>query len=95
MKLTDWRAPALDCTSLKAVLERTENQKTLVFNNTVTSVTLGEPDPALFSIPSEYREVAPSEMDAEMTKGLGVTIRPNAAAELKRRDDIYTGAKSK
>jgi hypothetical protein len=60
--ITQWRAPALGCVMLEHFVDwdpaKPGTQTTLL---KADSVTLGEPDPALFNVPSDYSEMLPSK----------------------------------
>lgn len=63
-----WLALALDCRSLRYVVERFGDSGQLVsgFEPRALSVTLGEPDPGLFEVPTQYRELTPSQASREL-----------------------------
>lgn len=88
---TRWRAPVLNCMELHGELElKTASGEVTVYRNSVTEVHLGEPDPALFAVPTDYREVLPSEMEKERMAVLGFRNPPDTLMrQLKRKDDEY------
>ena len=56
-------APSLGCYPLQATSVKTEKSgKQLRNESIVTSIAMGEPDPRLFIVPSEYVERSPSEV---------------------------------
>lgn len=55
-----WMAPALNCQEMKHLISFTDGKPSTTTLYT-DQVTWGEPDPALFAVPSDYSEVAPSE----------------------------------
>lgn len=59
-----WLAPSYGCLEMKKLVYRTDAQGVRRASSLreVTSLIPGEPDAALFRIPSDYDEVAPSEM---------------------------------
>lgn len=54
-----WFAPDLGCEELKAELHTTipNNVRPLNVHRIATSITLGEPNPALFTIPTGYKQI--------------------------------------
>jgi hypothetical protein len=58
-----WFAPDLNCwdIQLRARKYDVSGNLTGLFEKKVTELTLGEPDEALFAVPADYIEVAPSE----------------------------------
>ena len=57
-----WRAPSLGCISLSINRFRKtgSGQEVLISQREVTSITLGEPDVSLFTVPAFYQEEASS-----------------------------------
>lgn len=70
----DWKAPELNCASLRTVSGRVDAQGHARILQTIeaTTVKMGEPDPKLFEVPANYTERAPSEALAELARRLGV-----------------------
>ncbi len=66
-RTVSWVAPALDCYALKGTMFVSKDGGPLlpVTLTEVTSLAPGEPDPALFAIPSDRTERSPSEVFAE------------------------------
>jgi hypothetical protein len=94
---TRWLVPALDCREVQSRLELTPaaGPARIMWNRPV-SITAGEPDPALFAVPGEYRDVSPGELEGERAKALGRTALPPSLEErLKSRDEDYTRGRSK
>jgi hypothetical protein len=86
MVTTLWLAPQLDCTDLQAYLQRGSRTS----HNYVTSIKMGEPDPSLFDLPSDYTEVKPSDLELERAKALGLSAVPATMIDgLNRRDEGY------
>jgi hypothetical protein len=62
--IDQWLAPDLGCEELKSELNATTNAgKAVTAERIATSVVLGEPNPALFTIPADYTEMSPVEVD--------------------------------
>lgn len=63
-----WHAPSLGCIPLEDVVRSIEADGTerVIKTTEVVRIDVGEPDPALFSIPSDYTEMSPAEYAAEM-----------------------------
>lgn len=60
-----------------------------------TEITVGDPDPALFDIPSEYEEMKPSDLAAAVEQRLFGRLIPAAAMNtLLRADETYRTAKT-
>jgi hypothetical protein len=81
-----WEAPELNCFALRSVEFATKRPGENAPHNEaeVTNITLGEPDPTLFSIPQNFVERSPSERHAEFERrfGLHAPTPPQA-------DDVY------
>jgi len=60
-----WASPELGCFDIKRKSLRIDNVTgdVITFERIPIGVALGEPDEHLFAIPSEYREVKPSELE--------------------------------
>ncbi|MCW5977991.1 MAG: hypothetical protein KIT09_07925 [Bryobacteraceae bacterium] len=88
---TRWRAPLLNCMDIYGELEvKSAQGEVKVYRNKVTDVVLGDPDPALFDVPGDYREVPPSEMEKERMAVLGYkNPLPTLMEHLKARDERY------
>jgi hypothetical protein len=86
---TQWVTPLLDCLSLQSTLDRKESGEIKHFHNYVNSIVVGEPDPKLFNVPQDYREVSPSQMETERAVALGRSLPPGAAETMKFKDDRY------
>lgn len=56
-----WRVAQLGCIDIKNIATTTVNGKASRTVHEMTSLELGDPDPALFATPSDYREMSPSE----------------------------------
>jgi len=95
--VTRWLAPALHCRDIQATMELLSTSGSVkTFRNYASSVVAGEPDPALFVIPQDYREVLPSEMETERAKALGRSGPPAGLSNsLSRKDEIYRNAQGK
>lgn len=60
---THWLAPDLNCAALRflQVASSAEGREIRRFERVAHSVKVGQPDPALFTVPDTYREVSPSQ----------------------------------
>ncbi|MGD1082777.1 MAG: hypothetical protein ABR881_31060 [Candidatus Sulfotelmatobacter sp.] len=70
-----WEAPALNCFALRTIdspPERSGVAKVPHNETEIVKVALGEPDPALFSIPKDFVERSPSERHAEFERRFGL-----------------------
>ncbi len=67
-----WLAPDLGCYKIQHVMYvRDENGAiTNVFEEKPAKITKDEPDPALFAVPADYREVRPSEFERALLYGM-------------------------
>ncbi len=67
VRTEEWEAPALGCYPMKVVYEWKDTNGNIESrtDTTVTSITLGDPDPGLFAVPGTYAEVPPSRMNME------------------------------
>ena len=68
-----WFAPLLDCLPMKKVRQVLDANQSIVVREVseVSRVVLGEPDPALFTLPANYVERNPSEVYAAEAARLG------------------------
>ena len=55
----------------------------------VESVKIGEPDPKLFEIPDDYREMSPSAVELTRASALGIPLPPSLAESVQKRDRAY------
>ncbi len=84
-----WLAPSLNCFALQESVSNGSAHNERV----VTSISLGEPDPALFAVPNGYVERSPAEVAVELTRkfpsappadfGLSATAAHNSAQKNK------------
>jgi len=58
---TEWWAPELGCAKIKSYFDPEKGSHTV---HELVSVTVGEPDAALFTVPVSYEEVPPSKLFA-------------------------------
>jgi hypothetical protein len=86
-----WRSPELGCISLKS--ERygigPDGSKKVLSVELATEITEGIPDPDYFSVPADFKEVPPSEIENSWAKSVGLAISEPALMELKREDRRY------
>ena len=70
-----WLAPALNCDPLKTVNwgSRNDGPFFMLEEIVVTSITPGDPDAALFTIPTNYVERSPGEVQAEYARRYNVS----------------------
>lgn len=68
LRLSIWRAPVLDCAELRLVFEKKNPQTGEVLvtaDRTATEVIVGDPDPILFQVPGNFRNLSPTERARE------------------------------
>lgn len=65
---TQWLAPDLNCLALRflQIASSADGRESRRFERVALSVRVGEPDPALFTVPGAYREVPPSQQMQEV-----------------------------
>jgi hypothetical protein len=86
----EWFAPDLGCEEMKAALNVTgPDGKKIHAERQVLEVTTGEPDPSLFTVPADYREMSPAEADQayadKFEKGvLPSCLRRNQPARMEK-----------
>lgn len=62
--IDQWLAPDLGCEELRSELNTTTNTgKAVTAERVATSIVLGEPKPALFTVPAHYTEMSPTQVD--------------------------------
>jgi hypothetical protein len=88
IRTTSWYVKDLNCYEVKQHGDSVDanGQVTGTYDKFVTQITAGVPDGALFSIPSSYREVPPSEMEIANLR-IKITERgePEALDRLKEK----------
>ena len=87
-----WIIPQLNDLAVKDVRHWKDSTGTIVgtTEQTVTELTVGEPDPDLFEIPVGYREMMPSEIQVALFRDLLPSALPHLnAGILMRSDDAY------
>ena len=72
---TDWKSPDLDCYEIKTTEERRDDAGELIgqFEREAVDIKTVTPDPKYFTIPEEYREASPSEMEAARRARFGIS----------------------
>jgi hypothetical protein len=86
---TQWKAPSLNCETIKFVEELiTDGKVTDRFERIAVKIDLGEPSAHLFHVPLEYAEKSPSQR-ALMATPDGRVISPRVMETLKREDVRY------
>lgn len=87
-----WEAPALNCFALRRVdfASRKAGEKPPHNEVVATKIVLGEPDPVLFSIPTNFVERSPSERHAEFEHRFGMRAPTPPDA-----DEVYTSARQR
>jgi hypothetical protein len=77
-----WYAPELGCYEIQSKTYRRDSAGNLtgVFDRTSLSIDMGEPDPELFRIPEEYREVKPSELSRASLQAFATAREGSVAA---------------
>jgi len=81
-----WKAPELDCATLKMTESRRDTTGTIdgKYELQGVSLTAGPPAPRLFDLPADYAEMSPSQMYVAIAQKSG---RPASDSELKRLRD--------
>ena len=87
-----WIIPQLNDLAVKDVRHWKDNTGMIVgtTEQTVTELTVGEPDPELFLVPINYREITPSEIEIVLLRD--VLQLPQSKLNLdvlRRSDEIY------
>ena len=90
LRLTQWFAPELGCFVLQQTAEKLQSDGSyrLMSEYKLQSVRTGEPDPALFVVPSNYVEMRPSEQERRLIDHLGVTP-PDMTGQWAHEDQSY------
>lgn len=86
---TVWKAPELDCATLRMSedrIDRTTGKVTGHFEMKVRSITNGPPDERLFTIPADYVEKSPSQMQLAQLARMEDTA-PSTPESMRRRLD--------
>lgn len=67
-----WYAADLNCFIIKTLSYRRDRfgKTTSIFEKTTATIKPGEPDPRLFAVPDDYREVKPSEFERTLLLGM-------------------------
>lgn len=86
-----WRAPDLNCYPLKTITQFRRDDGTIGDSNeqAASKVTLAEPDPSWFGIPSGYTERVPSAVELEVLRRQGVKPPASFIQSLARIDRNY------
>lgn len=89
--LTWWRAPELGCATLQETYTqvRANGSFRLVSETKFVSLKLGPPDMALFAIPSDYRNLKPSEALRAWATRAGQGWGPQLQEQAEREDAQY------
>jgi len=90
-RITDYRAPALGCVLLKQESDLLSANGALVTRKLTeaTAVSKGEPDPARFVVPQQYREAPPSEVHEAELRYRGEQNTDCARSTGARADERY------
>jgi len=86
-----WNAPDLDCYPLRQIMEFRDasGKVTDLSDDSVISVSRGEPSADLFSIPADYVERPPSEVERLNAEKTGIPLDQINAARAARIDQRY------
>ncbi|HLH05446.1 MAG TPA: hypothetical protein VKX25_21940 [Bryobacteraceae bacterium] len=90
--LEQWKASALNCEALYSLLTMNGSKR----NETkAVSVKEGEPDPSFFSVPANYQERSPGEIQrlAWQKEGIG-PVPPATQKRMDRADQVYQANKA-
>ncbi len=87
----EWRAPGLGCQALEVHQRITDSKGALlqVQDTAVQNVQLGEPDPKIFEVPSDYTERTPSQWAEEVSKTRGKQCTACTSKQFQMLDDVY------
>jgi beta-lactamase regulating signal transducer with metallopeptidase domain len=79
-----WESPDCNC---EVVYRKTQSTEYFPAETIATAISLGDPEPSLFSIPSYYKEKSAMLLDYEVTlKHLGETPSPEILRQLEQAD---------
>jgi len=86
-----WRAVELNCYPLKTLTQHRREDGTVNDSNeqVASKITLAEPDPSWFDIPSNYTEKPPSVVELEILQSQGVEPPACFIRSLARIDKTY------
>jgi len=84
-----WKVPDLDCSVLRMSEDRrdAEGKVNGHFESVAVSVTLGAPDPRLFTIPADYVELSPAQRDGASRQARGIVGGPPDQASKSIQDN--------
>ncbi|MGH9774321.1 MAG: hypothetical protein ACRD50_05175 [Candidatus Acidiferrales bacterium] len=90
---TWWEAPELGCQILRyqTQVKELDGSLRLKVDGRPVSLEIGEPDPTLFAIPENYREMAPSVANRLDAEQLGITVTDEMEKQFAHSDDAYYG----
>jgi hypothetical protein len=90
LKIDEWVAPRLGCLAMRTILRAVDpatGDYQVIKTVDVTSVTEGEPDLGLFSVPEKFTERSPWEETQESAKARGEVAATNVGID--RADQRY------
>lgn len=89
--MTWWRAPGLGCEDFQETFTqvREDGSFRLVSETKFVGLKLGAPDTALFAVPSDYRNIKPSEALRAWARRVGQEWNSNLQAQAEREDALY------
>ena len=92
-RFTQWRAPDLQCETLRSQSEdqQPDGSFKLVAEVKPISLVIGEPNPHLFEVPANYTSVTPSESMRREAARVGWSWSADMDREAQRHDDQYEG----
>ncbi len=87
----EWHAPEVGCTSLasKTYDPRTDGSPQLSREQRFVSLKLGEPDPAVFDVPTDYREMKPSDAAHALASRYGERLNADQEKFYQDQDRFY------
>jgi hypothetical protein len=94
-RLTRWLAPKLACEDLYYRSEAlgTDGASSVSSEARVSDLRLGEPDPSVFDLGTEYTEMKPSQAQNLLLQRIGPSLSPRevqgARTEAKQADALY------
>ena len=94
-RITAWRAPGLLCEALRNQVQERQADGSLkvVSEGRPTALSLGDPNSALFVIPSHYAALKPSEALQKEAAALGITWTVQMQDEANRMDSKFSRVK--
>jgi hypothetical protein len=93
-QVSRWLAPELNCFVLKQEVAYSDTRYQYVQRQVTTSLWMGEPDPALFEVPSDYVERSPAEVLSIARQQRKVDATPMSEHTARSLDGVYRSRQS-